>query len=719
MAFVIEVAVPRPVFGLYSYACDALLPAGVRVRVPFGKQVLVGVVVSAREVQAQALSALKTVIEVLDTQPLFQDKDWRLMHFVARYYQAPLGMVVHSALPVALRTGASNRAIVERIFYITQAGKDALTGRLGAKQAAVLTFIFEENGGLAKQLRQRFSVSSSWLSQLVSRGWLREEEAGVANPSDIAPAPMLSVAQTQALETILTTQADGVLLEGVTGSGKTEVYLRVIEAKLAEGGQVLVLVPEIGLVSQMVTRLRKRLNAVVVAHHSGLSDRARLSAWQAMRAGKAQVLVGTRSAVFYSFANLAAIVVDEEHDLSFKQQDGLRYQARDVAIARAKFEKILLLAGSATPALESVHRVKTGRWAHALLPKRIVSETLPRVVIEDMTLSRSGYLSDALVAAMRRVVAKKEQVLLFLNRRGFAPVLRCEGCGWVCECEGCDAHLVAHLRDKRMRCHHCGLEKALPRCCEHCGAEALQMIGVGTQRLEQTVRQHFPQARVLRIDSDAYSTASQFEAALQQVAKGEVDILLGTQWLAKGHHLPKVNLVGVIDTDAALFSSDFRSEERLAQLLVQVAGRAGRETAGEVWVQTRVASHPIFSVLSQGYAQMAERIYARREQMGLPPFSAQALLMAWHQDQERALHALRLTQQGTQAEGLGQECLWLGPVPALMARKGFVYRAQLVLQAPDKSSLQKILPRVQQWLLAQAKALGVGAAIDVDPLWLE
>lgn len=714
---VVRVAVARPLPGYFDYACDRPLPAGVRVRVPFGRSRLFGVVAGMGE--ADADRPLKAVEAVLDDTPLFGEDLWHVLNFAARYYQYPIGEVAAAALPTALRKGGADVRVLPSVFRLTTAGAAQLQGRLGEKQREVLAYVQAQGAVAQAVLQAQCGVSAKWLREVAARGWLESEARWQAPSYAPLAAPVLTAEQQAALEGLAQTEKGIVLLDGVTGSGKTEVYVRHIARLTADGGQVLVLVPEIGLVQAMAARLGGRLDVPVVMHHSGMTDAQRLAVWQAVRAGDAKVLVGTRSAVFAEFADLRGIVVDEEHDLAFKQQDGLRYHARDLAAVRAHRHGVVLLLGSATPSLESLHLVRQGRARQIRLSERVEARPLPKMVLEDMQhAERVGFLSVNLIRAVRRVLQAGEQVLFFLNRRGYAPLLACEACGWTAGCEACDAKMTAHTATRSLQCHHCGRSAPLPTRCPDCG-EALSMIGLGTQRLEQMVRQQFPQARVLRIDSDAYSTHGQFQAAVEQVLSGEVDILLGTQWLSKGHHFPRLNLVAMMDADQALYSSDFRSEERLAQMLVQVAGRAGRETPGEVWVQTRQAQHPVFRVLQEGYAETAMRIYREREMMRLPPFSSQVLISARHRDAARAMQTLEWTRDGAVADGVGADWLWLGPAPALLARKDGEHRAHLLVQADKRGDVQQALPALMRWLQAQAQACGTQVAADVDPLWLE
>ena len=655
----VSVAVPRPLAGSFDYLCHEPVAVGARVRGPFGRGQVIGVVVA---VAPDALDdgTLKTVARVLDDAPLLDAPLLQLLHFAARYYQHPLGEVVQAALPKLLREGRAATRDLPRYWRITAAGRAALAGRLGGKQAAVLSALHE-------------------------------------NEID-----------------------EATLLDGVTGSGKTEIYIRWIEHLTADGGQVLLLVPEIGLVRTLAARLAARLGDRIAVHHSALADGARLEQWLAVRAGDAQVLVGTRSAVFAPCPALRGIIIDEEHDAAYKQQDGFRYHARDLALKRAQQAGIPILLGSATPSLESYHQVWRGHWQHLRLTARAATTTPPAIHLENMDgAAASGGMSHELIRAMRRTLADGGQTLLFLNRRGYAPLLRCDACDWHAACDACDAMLTVHTASHRLQCHHCGRQQALPTRCPACHSDALHMLGLGTQRLEQSVARQFPQARILRIDSDAYSTSRQFEAALAQVQAGAVDIILGTQWLSKGHHFPRLHLVAVVDADQALYSLDYRGEERLAQLLVQVGGRAGRESQGQIWIQTRQPQHPVFTVLNAPYEDTARRLYEQRAQTELPPHRAQVALLARHTDAERALQTLAFTRDGAQQAGIGQNWQWLGPAPAVMPRKDGQHRAHLLIQADSRAALQKELPQLTAWLHAQGKAFRVRVAVDVDPLWLE
>lgn len=723
----IKVAVPRPLFQTFDYLHSAAVAVGARVRVPFAGKEVVGVVLGATPlsvVHAQVAmaksAALKAVQAVLDEQPLLDAELLGFLQQAARYYQHPLGEVIAAALPNALAQGGENQRDLPRFYALTLQGEAALSGKLSAKQQALLSAVQIAPQSEA-ELRAAFACSAAWLRDLVARGWLSVEARFYYQAPPLVAAPELSGEQAAALDYLAQRQGFAVdVLDGVTGSGKTEVYIRRIEQLLAQGGQVLLLAPEIALVEMLYERLRQRLPYAIAKHHSAMSDAARLAAWQAVQAGDAQILIGTRSALFSAFAALRGIIIDECHDQSYKQQDGFHYHARDMAVLRAKRLNIPVLMGSATPPLEVWAQMQSGAWGDIRLTSRVLAQAKPLITIDDMnTPEQIDGLSFRLIAEMHRQLQAGNQVMLFLNRRGYAPLLRCEDCGAAVNCSACDSTMTAHMASHNLQCHHCGRSRDLPSHCSQCGSKALKLLGYGTQRLEQSVGKQFPQARLLRIDSDAYRSAVQFQAALEKVQAHEVDIILGTQWLSKGHHFPKLQLVAVVDADAAFYSSDFRAEEHLAQTLLQVGGRAGREGQGHIWVQTRQAAQPIFRVFYQSYRETLHYLAAKRQAAQLPPYAAQVLLTAQHREAARAAQALQFTAQGAQAAGIGQDWLWLGPAPALMQRKNGQHRYQLLLQAKQRSDLQQQLPALNQWLLAQGKALNVRVAMDVDPLWLD
>ena len=505
------------------------------------------------------------------------------------------------------------------------------------------------------------------------------------------------------------------LLEGVTGSGKTEIYLQYIEEVLKKGKQVLVLVPEIGLTPQTVRRFQARFNVEIDVLHSNLNDTQRLHVWERARTGQSAIVIGTRSALFTQFSDLGLIILDEEHDGSFKQQDGWRYHARDLGVVLAQKLNIPILLGSATPSLESVNNVQNGKYHHLVLSKRAGNATTLRQFVIDLKHQRiQNGLSEPLLQRMQEHLEKGNQVLLFLNRRGFAPVLLCHECGWIDECHHCEKPYTYHQHQRVLRCHHCGAQKTVPMQCGHCGSTHLVTTGLGTEQLEETLKARFPQYNIARIDRDSTARKGKLEGYLEDIQQGKSQILIGTQMLAKGHHFPNVTLVALVNVDNALFSLDFRAEERLAQLYVQVAGRSGRaEKQGEVVLQTHYPDHPLLTtLLEKGYQAFAEETLKLRHNMGLPPFSFQALFKAQcrhSEEAENALSQLASFFYEQKIEGLQV----LGPIPAPFSKKAGQYRWQLLLQHASRKQLQAALSRYSPELI---KSSQVRLILDVDPL---
>ena len=505
------------------------------------------------------------------------------------------------------------------------------------------------------------------------------------------------------------------LLEGVTGSGKTEIYLQYIEEILKKGKQVLVLVPEIGLTPQTVRRFQARFNVEIDVLHSNLNDTQRLNVWERARTGQSAIVIGTRSALFTQFSDLGLIILDEEHDGSFKQQDGWRYHARDLGIVLAQKLNIPILLGSATPSLESVNNVQNGKYHHLVLSKRAGNATALRQFVIDLKHQRiQNGLSEPLLQRMQEHLEKGNQVLLFLNRRGFAPVLLCHECGWIDECHHCEKPYTYHQHQRVLRCHHCGAQKTVPMQCGHCGSTHLVTTGLGTEQLEETLKARFPQYNIARIDRDSTARKGKLEGYLEDIQQGKSQILIGTQMLAKGHHFPSVTLVALVNVDNALFSLDFRAEERLAQLYVQVAGRSGRaEKQGELVLQTHYPDHPLLTtLLEKGYQAFAEETLKLRHNMGLPPFSFQALFKAQcrhSEEAENALSQLASFFYEQKIEGLQV----LGPIPAPFSKKAGQYRWQLLLQHVSRKQLQAALSRYSPELI---KSSQVRLILDVDPL---
>ena len=636
---------------------------GLRVRVPFGSASRIGVVTSLPERSDFPVAQLKTVEAVLrDLPPL--PPDWfRLSEFCSAYYQVPLGEVMLSTLPAGLR-------------------------RLNPPQARA------------------------------SR-----------NRAKLPPAhepPQLTAEQEIALQRIVERGSGfkAYLLHGVTGSGKTEVYLRLVERALAAGQQALLLVPEINLTPQLEARIAARFpDAGLVSLHSELTEAARTRNWKAALDGTARIVLGTRLAIFTPLPELGLIIVDEEHDSSFKQQDGMRYSARDVAVFRARDRGVPIVLGSATPSLESWANATDSRtparYTLLTLAERAVENArLPVVQRIDTRLEKlQDGLSGALLLAIEKRLARAEQSLVFLNRRGYAPVLTCTSCGWISHCQRCAANLVLHLADGRLRCHHCGFETRVPRSCPTCGNQDIQPFGRGTQRLEEVLATRFPQARILRVDRDSAKSRKQWEVLVEQIHAGEADILVGTQMLAKGHDFPKLTLVGAIGADSALFAADWRAPERLFAQLMQVAGRAGRATLpGEVLIQTQFPEHPLYaSLVRHDYPAFANSQLEEREQAGFPPYTYQAMLRAEAPLMADSLAFLAAAKAWPLATGHTDVMLY-DPVPMRLARRANFERAQLLIESPSRRALQVFLGAWGEWLDAIKAPSKLRWHLEVDPL---
>lgn len=681
---IVYVALDLPLPRVFDYlAADSNeSDIGYRVTVPFGRGFKTGVIVGWGNSSSQPADRLKEVTAILrDMPPL--PADWlALCKFCAAYYQVPLGSVCALALPPMLRCGKLPRG--KKATQKAPAG----TQSAGSDETPV------------------FSTSAS---------------------------PSLLPAQQSAVAAI--TAAGGYqcfLLHGVTGSGKTEVYLRAMTDVLERGGQVLMLVPEIALTPQLENRVRTRFPAArLVVANSGIADAARARGFLDALSGHADIVLGTRLAVFMPLPRLRLIVVDEEHDASFKQQDGPRYSARDLAVWRAHQLAIPVVLGSATPALETYHHAREGRYRLLELSLRAVAEAPPEVRLVDTRREklRDG-LSQALITALETRLERGEQSLLFLNRRGYAPVLACPACGWISRCHRCAANLVVHLADARLRCHHCGFESILPRACPDCGNLDLQPFGRGTQRLESALVALFPQARILRIDRDSASTPKKWQALLAAIHNGEVDILVGTQMLAKGHDFPRLTLVGVIGADAALFAADFRAPERLFSQLMQVGGRSGRaDLAGEVLIQTEYPNHPLYQALADhDYARFAHSQLGERRAAGFPPFTFQALLRAESAAMTTSLEFLRRIKAlaGTLLENpalpaaspqSSDHAITLyDPVPMRLHRLMALERAQLLVESASRTQLQNFLTHWTSAIHGLKQPRDLRWHIDVDPL---
>jgi primosomal protein N' (replication factor Y) (superfamily II helicase) len=702
---------------------------GCRARVPFGRREQVGVVLGAARESPIPAAKMKRCTEVLDETPILSAADLWLIRFTSDYYHHPIGEVVAATLPSLLRRGKPLHPSIEKVVA-TDLGKqsdlEALTRR-APKQAELLEALFDAgNDGLDADLLTevlpawRRAAKGLTIKGLITTFETRGEEFDERLAAPKTAGPDLNTDQLQALSVLRCSDKFGAyLLDGVTGSGKTEVYLQRVQDVLEQGKQVLVLVPEIGLTPQLVARLRNRLGIEPALLHSGLTDSARLAAWRAARSGVANLVVGTRSAIFTPLKNPGLIIVDEEHDHSLKQQEGLRYSARDLAIARAKYLDIPVVLGSATPTLEMLQHCRSGAYEHIILPARAGGALPPTLrLVDTVRTPTTDGISEPLAAAIHEHLDTDGQILIFLNRRGFAPTLICSRCGHIAGCERCDSRLTVHAGSRQLRCHHCGACRPLKEHCDECG-EVVRPLGEGTERLEETLGQRFPDAVISRIDSDSMQRKGAMHEALENATLGHADILVGTQMLSKGHHFPKLSLVGIVNADQGLFGTDFRSAERMAQSIIQVAGRAGREKrAGEVLIQTAFPENEFWATLIEGgYRQISDNALAEREITRWPPFTRLALLRSAAHQQQDAHRFLEVAQRHLAAEASASLRI-LGPVDAPMARRAGRYRAQLLLQSSDRSTLHRVLRELRPILENDPAARKVRWSIDVDPVEL-
>jgi len=733
---VLAIAVDAPLRRLFDYrpppqTDPSRLRPGVRLWVPFGRRRAVGVLVELRERSELPESKLRAALGLIDEEPVLDAPLLELLRWSAEYYRHPLGEVIAAALPGPLRagTGASE---TEEVWGLSAAARTGALPPLAPRASRLrdlVAFLEPREHAGSEELGL---ISPRWrdhVRELEKRGWLtrlRQDRSAAVFAAEAAgrchaAAPEPTAEQAAALTTIEAAHGGfaSFLLHGVTGSGKTEVYLRAIESVVARGEQALVLVPEIALTPQLVARFAARFDAPLAVLHSSLTDQERLRAWRAARSGAAPVVIGTRSAIFAPLAKPGLIVVDEEHDASYKQQEGFRYSARDLALVRAQRLGIPVVLGSATPSLESLERVRAGRATVLELPNRAAGAQTPPLHLID--LRRHGEtqgIATPTLLAMQRHLAAGGQVLLYLNRRGYAPSLFCPACGWVAPCPRCDARLTVHQREGALHCHHCGTQQPIPASCPTCG-QTVKPVGQGTERIEETLGQLFPGVPLARIDRDAVRRRGSLEEVLERIQRGEVRILVGTQMLTKGHHFPEVSLVVVLNADQGLFGTDFRAAERLAQTIVQVAGRAGRaERAGEVLIQTEYPEHPLLAQLvSGGYDAFAAAALAERREARWPPFARVAVLRA--EAAQRAVPLAFLDRARELAESLQEPGIEvLGPAAAPMERRAGHYRAQLLLHAASHSPLQRLLARWLPAIEGSPEARRVRWSLDVDPLEL-
>jgi len=727
---ILKVALDVPLDTLFDYLDGGFeTQIGQRVIVSFGRRKQVGVVAAIADESDVPLHKLKPILQACEDELALDSEIFRLLRFCTDYYQYPFGQALLSVLPVRLRQTEPATTRVQYSYSLTvsgrEAGEEAIPARASMQRRvynALLENAYLDEAALA-------GLSAGWrkvIRNMMETGWVAACEvhgSAMSGTQTTGHEPALNADQAEALKAITAVQGyQPWLLHGITGSGKTEVYIRVLQALLAEpDSQALVLVPEINLTPQLEARFRSRLpNLPLVALHSNLGESERLQNWRLAQSGQARIVIGTRLSIFTPLPKLRVVIVDEEHDASYKQQDSMRYHARDVALVRARQLNIPIVLGSATPSLETWHNALTGKYRLISLRDRAVSESrLPDVRCIDLSrIELQEGLAPQLIEAMRERLQRKEQSLLFINRRGYAPVLLCSACHWIAPCTRCSARLVVHLRRRRMSCHHCGHEERMLQQCPSCGNADLRPTGHGTQRLEETLAQLFPDARILRVDRDSMRSKHALAGMMNAVHADEVDILVGTQMLAKGHDFPNLTLVGVLDTDSALFSPDFRASERLFAQLMQVAGRAGRaRKAGEVLIQTTFPEHSLFHALrEQDYPAYAAALLQERQQTDFPPYSFMALLKA---EANQFMQVERFLQEAAELArqlDLADQVMIYDPIRPQMERLKGMERGQLLLQANNRQHLQGLLRGWVPQLRASQSGAKVRWAVDVDPL---
>ena len=721
-----KVALDCPVNSLFDYRADDLIAAeGQLVVVPFGNRRQVGLVMEVAERSDLPATRLRSIEKILPVAALSGDS-LALIRFASEYYQCPIGQAAFVGLPAVLRRVRYVLPEAPHEYALTATGWKLTPDQFPAR-AVIMRRLLDAlrlgNGLGLVQLRALSARAPALVKSWVPAGWV-EKRAEAAGPILSGPAkltqPALTGEQRSAVDAIAAAWGtySPWLLEGITGSGKTEIYFRLIEQVAARGQQTLLMVPEINLTPQLEQRFRGRFPELrLVGLHSHLSDGERCANWLAAHGGQAQVVIGTRLSIFTPLPRLGLIIVDEEQDGSFKQQDGLRYSARDLAIFVANQRNVPVLLGSATPSLETYLNARNRRFGHLHLSQRPAATRATIKLIDIAGLTRGQSLANSALRAIAARHRDGEQSLVFLNRRGYAPALVCNACGWNAGCTRCSSRLVWHLHEALLRCHYCGHEERLPRACPTCGDQDLKGRGQGTQRLEQMLAAHFPAARVLRIDRDSTRRKYAWQAMQEDIRAERVDILVGTQMLAKGHDFPNLTLVVVVNPDAALFSADFRAGEKLFQQLMQVAGRAGRaQLPGEVLIQTRFPDHPLYQALvRQDYRSFADELLDERRRAAFPPFVSQALLRAESQSESKLMDFLHYA--AAQAN-LGNAAITVyDPVPATVSKVAGHFRGHLLVQSGSRRQLQGFLT---QWhpLLVQRKAARVRWSIDVDPLEL-
>ena len=716
----LDIAIPAPLRRSFHYLPPDEFPPdtrpGCRIRVPFGYKQVYGMFLGYVKEISTGEHKLKKATKLLDLEPVLPQTIVDLCMWASNYYPHPVGEVFATAMPTLLRHGRPATREIEQ-FFLTDAGLhlNVESLRRAPRQQEVFSLLSQNPDGISRQQLKQFS--NNILRKLIDKGLIESRmslterfTADAIDQQGIKP----NTEQQDAIDQVGETGT--YLLQGITGSGKTEVYLRLIERMLEQGRQSLVLVPEIGLTPQTVQRFRARFSVTIAVLHSGLSDTERLRGWQDEASGHAGIVIGTRSAVFTPLAHPGLIVIDEEHDTSFKQSEGFKYSARDLAVLRGNMEKTPVLLGSATPSLESLHNAQEGKYSHLYLRERPFG-TAPEnyeIISLKHQETQNGF-SSRLVKMMQKHLADNGQVLVFLNRRGYAPVLLCPECHWTASCVRCDSRLTYHLPRNRLICHHCGFESVLPTVCDQCQHHSLLMLGLGTQRIEEVLNKLFPNIRVMRIDRDSTRLKGSFDSLLNEINEGNPAILVGPQKLSKGHHFSNVTLSVIVEADSSFYSTDFKAVEHMGQLILQVGGRSGRaKKTGTVVIQTHFPDQPVLKqLIFEGYEAFTETILSERQKTGLPPFSYQAIFRA--ESTSSSLPLTFLTEVADFKASRSSVDIF-GPFPSSMEKRQGRFRAILLLSSNSRQQLHaELSSRIRN---AEQSKLGkkVRWSVDVDPI---
>ena len=729
MTSVLRIAIPSSMPACFDYLPnEQKVQPGMRVKISLRGRDCIGIVISQQQNTEVPVEKLKPIIRVVDKKAVIPVGLLSLLKWVSWYYHYPLGGVLKVALPRLLRADKSLPADTIEVWRVCRdRAQDTKLSKRASKQRALLEWLAKIEGADKTLLDIEFKGWRASLKSLEQKGCVERRQVKIKEQITVpcsAPRHKLNADQQRVVKAMLAECGNFscTLLEGVTGSGKTEIYLELCEFILAQKKQVLVLVPEIALTIQTVARFRERFGQSVQVFHSGLSDNERLRIWSFALDGTVQIVIGTRSASFLPFKQLGLIVVDEEHDSSYKQMESLRYHARDMSVKRAQLEGIPILLGSATPALETLHNALGNRYKHQRLMRRAGNAVMPNFRIIDVRGKwLDGGLSQPLIRMIDDRIKKQEQILLFINRRGYAPLMMCRQCGEALTCTHCNAYLVYHKHIDKLVCHHCDARFAIPQRCPKCQSDTLAAIGVGTQQIEEKIQTLFPNARTVRIDTDAVRRKDALARQLEQIHAKQVDIIVGTQILTKGHHLPAITLTCIVDVDQGLFSPDFRSTERLAQLITQVGGRSGRgNVVGDVVLQTHHPEHPLLrTLLRKGYSALSAELLEARQQVGLPPYCHLTLLRVKARQPNLSIEFLNRVERYAKQLAQDMQVHVYPPIPATMEKKAGYHRACMLFEAPRATVLNRYIAALVKKVEAMPVQRDVRWHFDVDPLEID